>query len=200
MKITLKRILICGMSFLGVIFMMIAMLLPITVWNMPGSDSATVICKASIWNNISEFAFNDAHEVVRATAATFESHSPNIEQAVVADNKLAHTMAIITLIVFFINLLAIVGAFFLKTNKGARKLIIPIYAVSAIFYFVATIIATGGLSYTHSVSGEMITFVGTDSSLGVVMLMIGISIVVFIAMLIVSGVVKEKEIATIGKK
>ena len=195
MKITLKRVLICGISLLALIFLMIAMLIKNNVITMPGSVAAAKVASGSIWDNLSKTVFHDAYLFRRVAAG-----SSNIESGVKFDDNTAKTMAVATLIVFIVNLLAITGGFFMKSNKAARGLIIPIFSVSVLFYFIATIIVIAPMSYSKSFDGHLVKFIEPDSSMGAVMMMMVIAIILFIGMLIASGVVKEKELATLGKK
>ena len=186
MKITLKKVLLCGLGLLTVLLMLLAFALPIkvtyTVFGVPSAFRETM--SSSIWSAMggTPGPFNKVFYWNAFWLAT-ENSGPLETTAKVGDITM-QVCAIGGLVCFILALLAVVGAFFIPRMKGARVLCIVVHAIALVTAFIFAIIAIAGLSL--SINGTT-----TDVSGAPIILML-LAFLSFIAMIVVPCVVKEK--------
>ena len=202
MKITLKRVILCGGMLLSALFFLLVLVVPIHAYygsfQYDGKWATTPLSihqsflaaggskgfhAAYLWGfSQSILSGSDAKEAASVLATA-------------ADGTL-NVMTIIGLVFVIIDFLAIVGAFFLKTQKGARKLIIPFMAISIVVMFLVIVIPGSLLCQSH-LAGEKAVFFG-DAELGTLFILLFVAVGLFIGSLVAAGVVKDKVL--VGKK
>lgn len=186
MKITLKRVILCGAMLLGAIFFLIALLVPMTL-----KSNISPSVSASMMGTVSGKPFNDflmAEYLVVTTQGSMEG----MKNYANVGNITFRVLTIMVLIFVIADLLAITGAFFLKTNGGARKLIIPFMAITIVMEFVVIVVFLGTLNPTYK--GVRLS----ETSLAVQFVLYLLGLICFIGALIASGVTPEKVL--VGKK
>ena len=194
MKISLKRVILCGSCFLATLFFLLVLIVPIKafygvelskdVWSLSVQDSwlhggANATFHPAFLNAFTKQVFystSETKQIPETLAST-------------ADGTLK-TMSIIGLIIVIFDFLAVIGAFFLKTQKGARKLIIPFMAVSVVMMFLVIVIPGSLLCMTQTFEGGFVRF--GDAQLGTLEILYFIGVGLFVAALVVAGVVKDK--------
>ena len=204
MQITLKKVLFVGIGILAAVFFFLVAFMPVSrtvtiagisttatgslMGVLSGDAEAIAMVKGQI--NLQDYLKSvstvDAEAYARAVKA-FE----DAQNAMVSMYKVFAVMAIV---LFVVCLLALIGGFFMKTIRGTRKLGIPFLAISIVLSLVVMIFAILMTVSTDMASKLATVTVSTTGP--VVMYLLGV--VFFIAMLIASGVVKEKVL--VGKK
>lgn len=186
MKITLKKVLLCGLGLLTVLFIMLAFAVPfkVTYTVFPSVTRTTV--SASIWSTIGGTP-TPFYNVFLSNAwwlkATAENSGAAETTAKVGDITM-QVCGIGGLVCFILGLLAVVGSFFIPRMKGARVLSIVVLAIVLVTSFVFAAIAVAAPSL--SLSGNV-----NDVTGGSIILML-LALLSFIAMIVVPCVVKEK--------
>lgn len=186
MKITLRKVLLCGIALLACLFIMLAFVAPIKVtWDHFTSEGEFVAMSTSgsLWENISSTPFHQTFVDNGLILSLSGNSSAPEKYAQVADTTVK-VCAIIGLVFFILALLATIGAFFIKAMKGARVLTIIFIALAIVVCFTVSSISLGGLNL--STSGHR-----TETS-GTPIFMLLAALACFIAMIVVSLVVKDK--------
>ena len=204
MQITLKKVLFVGIGLLSALFFFLILFMPVSrtassvlgttsvsgslMGVLTGNSDAIAMVKSQI--NIEDFVKSISATDPEAYAKAVKAFQ-DAQDALVSVYKV---FAVLGIVLFVLSLLALIGGFFMKTVKAARKLGIPFLAIDialslvvmifAIVMTLSTDLAIPGVTYTTSTSGPVIMYL-----LGIAM---------FIAALVVSGVVKEKVL--VGKK
>lgn len=205
MKITLKRVLLCGICLVGSILFFVALAIPFKVQYMEGLKSGEYLKEVSgsflqcigkkpfhevfVYNNTVEAAL-----VPTSAASNPEKFAKIIENS---DNAMK-VFAIIALIAIILDICATVGAFFLKDQKSARKLLIPFKAVAIVCMFLTISIPGSQLSSSIYVGGS--THHLSSPKEGGVFFLFFIGVLSFVGALIAAGVVKDKVLVGSKKK
>ena len=225
MKITLKHILLTSIALFGALMFILGLVVPETItftfknegvlgWSLPSSTFKGSILEIS---NVTKEGFVKAallgdyqslglfgavyYDIFVSAFLGQTSVSSGIYEVAYALAAVYQVLAVIGLVIAIICVLAAIGAFFIPSMKGARALTIPFFAFLFIWSIVAmVVIAMPGTMATALNSSEtwskLMQVTIERSAPGLVL--IGISMVSFIAMLIVPGVVPEKVL--VGKK
>lgn len=202
MQITLKKVLFVGIGILVAVLFFLVAVLPVsrsvtvagTTTTISGSlmgvlagdkDSLNMVASQI---NIKDFA-NSVDSISGAVSAA-EAYQTAVETL----QNVYKVFAVLSIVLFVINLLALIGGFFMKTIRGTRKLGIPFLAIDIVLSLVVMIfaalmtvstdLAIPGVSYSTSTAGPVLMWV--------------LGVIAFIGMLVASGVVKEKVL--VGKK
>ena len=197
MKITLKRVILCGGMLLAAIFFLLVLVVPVNAWWGPQITEGnwTLSTKESWLAAGSNKAFYDSFLYgFTMTISSTTKEAPKV-LADAAQGTL-RVMSIIGLVFVILDLLAITGAFFLKSQKGARGLIIPFMAVSIVVMFLVIIIPGALLCQSVTVGDK--AYLVTNCDLGTLEILLFVAIGLFIGSLIAAGVVKDKVL--VGKK
>ena len=192
MKITLKKVLYCGFALLILICFFLTLVLPITLNVGGASYSGTFLSVINEGHGLDEIFRSD----VLCTALTSKS-STTLSEMRTAVDVLRTTYSIvgtIGLVMLIVCLLATVGAFFIPSMKGARGLTIPFFAIGLIFFLVLSIFGVTLGQVTVAYAGD--ASAASASYAGI--LFAAVAFILFLAMMIVPGVVHEKVL--VGKK
>lgn len=196
MQITLKKTLIAGVGFLSALFFFLIVCLPVsrtvTILGVTQTESGSLLsilsgneaALAMVRNqfNLADFLKDNPTEGLKI-----------YEQAVDAMTSVYKAFAVMGIVLFVLSTLACIGAFFMKKPRGARLLTIPFLVIDIILSLVVMIF-TILLTATTDMAIK-----GAEVSVSVpTVWMYIIGIVLFIGMLISSGVVKE--VVFVGKK
>ena len=188
MKITLKKVLLCGLGLLTVLFMLFAFALPVkvtyTVFDIPSSYRETM--SSSIWSAMggTPTPFNRLFYWNAFWLASITENSGAPETTAKVSDITMQVCAIGGFVCFMLALLAVIGAFFIPRMKGARVLCIVVLALTWLTAFIFAIIAVTLMSIS-------VNTVTNDVSGAPIILML-LALLSFIAMIIVPCVVKEK--------
>lgn len=188
MRITLKKCLITGIALLCLLFFFLAFVTTVTV-NYGPALGLTV--KSSILGLQSGKPFNPVY-VYSIPAIAKEADGQTVQTVLDITNGTVGAMGTMMMILLIIDALAIVGSFFMPTPKGARGLTIPFLAITMIPAFVAV----GVVTALTNLSLNKFVFAKADTGLQIIFVII--AVVMFLALCIVPGVVKEK--VFVGKK
>lgn len=193
MKITLKRVILCGGMLLAAIFFLLVLVVPIQ--GDYGLQTSKGVWSQHVTSSYLAAGSNKAFyplylQGFTATMTSATSKLPNV-LADAAQGTL-RTMTIIGLVFVIIDLLAITGAFFVKSQKGARGLTIPFMAISIVVMFLVIVIP--GALLNQSIEGYLIT----NANIGTLFILLFIGVGLFVGSLIAAGVVKDKVL--VGKK
>ena len=188
MKITLKKVLLCGLGIVGALAFLLVFSVKFKVIGTPEMDVRPVLGNGSIWECISKTPFT---EVFR-----FQSRWTDLKTAgdIGGYNNQCKVFAILGLIavigMFITSLLAMLP----KTIKGSRKVMIPLFSAFLGIAFVATVAPIAALSLTDQ------NAVWTEANAIVNIIFMFVGILSYVAMLIVPGCVKEKTLVELGMK
>lgn len=188
MRITLKKCLITGIALLCLLFFFLAFVTTITV-NYGPLLGLTV--KSSILGLQSGKPFNPVY-VYSIPVIAKDADSQTIQSVLDITNGTVGAMGTMMMVILIIDALAVVGSFFMPTPKGARGLTIPFLAITIIPAFVALAVVT---ALTNLKLNDF-EFAKSNPSLQIIFLVV--ALVMFLALCIVPGVVKEK--VFVGKK
>lgn len=182
MRINLKKVLLCGISLFAALMFMLAF---VTNFNVINPQTEAVLSKGSLWSNLSHHKFDVA---LNLKIAAYAAQGEGSAKSLTSEQNIFKIFAIIGLVavlgMFVVSLLAMLP----KTNKGARKLLIPLFSIFAITAFVAIVSPISGLRFgMHGVQY-------LEPKAFPVILFWLIGAVCFIAAIIVSGVVKDKDL------
>ena len=192
MKITLKRIILVGGMLLAALFFLLALAVSFKVECR--TPLLTVVeTKGSIFGFMDGKQFEEIFLNEIILTATSASTITGAAEAAKVMVKVCQVFAVIGLILVIFDFCAIIGAFFLKTNSGARKLMIPFMAITIVMEVVCLAVPLALLSATAS-GGTWIC----KASMGPNFIFYVLGIVFFIAALIAGGVVQEKVL--VGKE
>ena len=185
MQITLKKTLIAGVGILAALFFFLIAIVPVSRTVLGGTWSGSIMGvlsgdKTSLLMVETQIDVKSLKDLAQWKEAV---------DALIAVYK---TFAIMAIVLFVLSLLACTGAFFMKKPRGARLLAIPFLVLDIVFSLVVMIFAIL-LAGSTSLANE-----GSSISVGGPVLMWVIGLVLFIGMLISSGVVKE--VVFVGKK
>lgn len=186
MKITLKRVILCGAMLLGAIFFLIALLVPMTL-----KSNISPSVSASMMDTVSGKPFN-GYLMAEYAVVTTQGSMEGMKSYANVGNITFRVLTIMALIFVIADLLAITGAFFLKTNGGARKLIIPFMAITIVMEFVAIVVFLAVLNSTYK--GVRLA----ETNLAAQFVLYFLALIFFVGALIGSGVTPEKVL--VGKK
>lgn len=208
MQITLKKVLFVGLGILSALFFFLVIVLPVS-----RTVSVTVLGQTTtttISGSLMGVLTGDADSIAMVKSQinledylkSIESANPealanatkafkDAQEALVTVYKV---FAVLGIILFVTSLLALIGGFFIKTIRGTRKLGIPFLAIDIVLSLVVMIFAIVMTASTDLLVPGANASVNTAGP--VLMYLLGI--VLFIAMLVVSGVVKDKVL--VGKK
>ena len=192
MKITLKRVILCGAMLLAAIFFLLVLVVKIDVsYGVKVLGEYPFHTKNSYLGASGSNGFHDAFYwgFVQSSIVSGDVKEAASILAKGADGTLK-VMSIMGLVFVIIDILAIVGAFFLKTQKGARKLIIPFMAISIVLMFLVIVLPGALLNQTVSAMG-MSASVG-EGNIGPLWIVYFIAVGLFIGALVAAGVVKDK--------
>ena len=208
MQITLKKVLFVGLGILSALFFFLVIVLPVS-----RTVSVTVLGQTTtttISGSLMGVLTGDADSIAMVKSQinledylkTIESANPealanatkafkDAQEALVTVYKV---FAVLGIILFVTSLLALIGGFFMKTIRATRKLGIPFLAIDIVLSLVVMIFAIVMTASTD------LLLPGANASVNTFgpVLMYLLGIVLFIAMLVVSGVVKDKVL--VGKK
>ena len=196
MKITLKKVIYVGAGLLVALFFFLSLALTLKVKYGPGVLSYEL--NASFISAVSGKPFDPVFQ------NTFLSTTPTAADAykiwLDAMNGTFAALATIGLILFILMIVALIGAFFIPSMKGARGLTIPFFALSILYYPIAIIVmgALLNVSKTSSAYGITLKLAFSECNFGACLIMYVVAVLLFIGMLIGSGVVQEKVL--VGKK
>ena len=190
MKITLKRVILCGAMLLGAIFFLLVLAFPFK--HGYGANSAMTYSTNSLLDCMSgKKPFADGIAWIYTTTTSNPTVN-GLKSTVDGNSILLQVFAVIGLILVIADFLAIIGGFFLKTNGGARKLIIPFMAITIVFNVVLLYVV---LFLTNSkFHGVQVA----QADIGPLFIFYFLGIIFFVGALIASGVTPEKVL--VGKK
>ena len=190
MKITLKKVLLCGLGLLGALSFLFVFSIRFKVVQTPEMDIHPVLATGSIWDCLS------TKQVPFENVFAFQTIRPSINTGnhISGGNKQCRIFAVLGLIavlgMFITSLLAMLP----KTIKGSRKVMIPLFSSFLGIAFVATVAPIAALSFTDSEA------VWTEANAFVNIMFMFVGILSYVAMLIVPGCVKEKTLVELGEK
>ena len=188
MKITLKKVLLCGLGLLGALAFLLVFSIKFSVFWQPETDLHALICAGSIWNCIGKTPFEKVF-VLQSGISSISSGNH-----VSGGNKQCSIFAVLGLIAVLGMFITSLLAMFPKTIKGSRKVMIPLFSAFLGIAFVATVAPIAALSYTDN------NGVWTEANAFVNIVFMFVGILSYVAMLIVPGCVKEKTLVELGKK
>ena len=196
MRITLKKILLVGIGLVSAIMFLMVLAcnagfqyhaMGEATWHaangsilevMGGTDGLNPVIMldytTAMFSGGSAIPFNDYAAGVRAVAGAF---------------------GYVHLVFVILSFAALIGGFFIKTVRGARKLIIPFLAISIVTGLIAAlvILLTFGLITNAGITQNGYTFKFGEVSGGTAPIVFWVlGLVFFIAAIIVAGVVPEK--------
>lgn len=201
MKITLKRVLLCSLCLVGSILFIVALATPFKAYYQPGLVKGEWLftIKASFFNGISKQPFHELFVYNRTVVneiGTGKQTLSDIEAGAKLDDNAIKVFSIIAIIAIVLDMLATIGAFFMKDQKSARKLLIPFKALSILAVLLTMMIPGSALSNSVYTNGQ--TYHICDAELGMTFGFFFFGVICFVAALISAGVVKDKVL--VGKK
>lgn len=186
MQITLKKTLIAGVGLIAALFFFLIAVVPVSR-TIPGLGTLTGSLMG-VLSGDSE-SLDMVYSQIDINSLKDIAELQKIKEGLVA---MYSAFAVIAIVLFALTACACIGAFFMKRPRGARLLTIPFLALDIIMSIVVMVFAILLVASTNlAVKGSTISVIGP-----VIMLLIGI--VMFIGMLVSSGVVKD--VVFVGKK
>ena len=192
MKITLKKIILCGVGILAAVFFLLSYALAVKVKFGMGLGQEI---NASFLNCVNGKPFSDVWSYQYMASISSTKTLEGLETTVKTINGAFQILSTIALVLFIFMLLATIGAFFIPSMSGARKLMIPFFAISIAYYPIGLIVMGAFLNVSTSYEGFSMKLSETNVGANFIMYVLGI--LFFIGMLVASGVVKE--IVFVGK-
>ena len=219
MQITLKKVLLCGIMILSAVFFFLIVCLPVsrtvTITDpILGSVISTTTYKASLLDVLAEkkdaiamvesqidiSKYVNTTSIVSAVASGDVSASgwEAYQQAIKALVTVYKVFAVMGIVLFVLNVCAVIGAFFIPSMKGARGLILPFFIVGMIFYVVVAVFATMLVASTSMIEAANSSYVKVSVSAGAPWIMWVLGLLAFIGALVSSGAVRD--VVFVGKK
>ena len=192
MKITLKKVLYCGFALLITLCFFLTLAMPMTLTVGSATYSGTFLSVINEGRGLDELFRSDV-----LCTALLSGSATTLSEMNAAVDVLRTTYSIIGtigLVMVIVLLVVTIGAFFIPKMKGARGLTIPFFAIAIIYFLVLAIFGVVLGQVTVGYAGEAS---GASASYAGILLYV-VAIVLFLAMLIVPGVVHEKVL--VGKK
>ena len=195
MKITLKRVLLCSLCLVGSILFIVALATPFKAYYQPGLVKGEWLftIKASFFNGISKQPFHELFVYNRTVVneiGTGKQTLSDIEAGAKLDDNAIKVFSIIAIIAIVLDMLATIGAFFMKDQKSARKLLIPFKAFAIVMVFLSIVIPGALLVVSRGIAGQ--TVMGGDAQLGRIFVLYFIGVLLFVGGLVAAGVTKDK--------
>ena len=195
MKITLRRVIMCGLALLTPIFFLIGCGLDVTyaatALGITTKKSASLFSYFNYSGKVEDYGKHPFDEVM-AQKLLNNGYKDNVFKRAVADQAAFKTLAVIMLILCIVAILAVLGAFFFKKDSSARKLMIPVLGVSLVAFIVCVFGLWGatlaGKTWKTTSDGDPVAW------------MFVVGVVTFIASIVVPFFFKDKELVTLGKK
>jgi len=188
MKITLKKVLLCGFGLLTALSFLLVFTIKFKVIGTPETDVRPILANGSIWECLSKTPF----EKVFIFQSTFSSLKSSGDIA--GYNNQCKIFAILGLIAVIGMFLTSLLAMLPENIKSSRKIAIPLFSTFTGVAFVATVAPIAALSLMDA------NMVWTEANAIVNIMFMFVGILSYVAMLIVPGVVKDKTLVELGKK
>ena len=190
MKITLKKIVYCGIALLILLAFLFVLVLPVSLNLGTAQYSGSVMGLLAGDEGLIGIFRSDTLATVVSTGTGANAINDAIA-VLYATFSVMGTIGVVMLIICF---LATVGAFFIPSMKGARGVTIPFFAIAVIYFTVlgGLEIALGQVSVAVAGNGASVAAPCAISAF--------LAWVLFLGLLIAPGIVREKVLVDTRKK